>query len=71
LKVTRESLYKGISAAVIGNRVGDISLHIQHYCEKLHGYSIVRELVGHGVGRNLHEDPEVPNFGLKGKGARY
>jgi methionyl aminopeptidase len=68
LKVTRESLYKGISAAVIGNRVGDISYSIQHYCEKIHGYSIVRELVGHGVGRNLHEDPEVPNFGQKGKG---
>jgi methionyl aminopeptidase len=68
LKVTRESLYKGISAAVIGNRVGDISFHIQHYCEKIHGYSIVRELVGHGVGRNLHEDPEVPNFGQRGKG---
>lgn len=68
LKVTRESLYKGIGAAVIGNRVGDISYAIQHYCEKIHGYSIVRELVGHGVGKNLHEDPEVPNFGQKGKG---
>lgn len=68
LKVTRESLHKGIEAIRPGNRVGDISFAIQHYCEKQHGYGIVRELVGHGVGRSLHEDPEVPNFGLKGKG---
>ncbi|MBK8516800.1 MAG: type I methionyl aminopeptidase [Saprospiraceae bacterium] len=68
MKTTRESLYKGIAAAVIGNRIGDISYAIQNYCEKIHGYSIVRELVGHGVGKNLHEDPEVPNFGMKGKG---
>lgn len=68
MKVTRESLYKGIGAAVVGNRIGDVSFAIQHYCERVHGYGIVRELVGHGVGRNLHEDPEVPNFGLKGKG---
>ena len=68
LSVTREALYKGIEQVVIGNRVGDISYAIQHYCEKVHGYGIVRELVGHGVGRSLHEDPEVPNFGLKGKG---
>ena len=68
MQVTRESLYKGIEAAVIGNRIGDISFAIQNYCEKVHGFGIVRELVGHGVGRNLHEDPEVPNFGTKGKG---
>jgi methionyl aminopeptidase len=68
MRVTRESLYKGIEAAKVGNRVGDISFAIQQYCERVHGYSIVRELVGHGVGKNLHEDPEVPNFGLKGKG---
>lgn len=68
LKVTRESLYKGIEAVVVGNRIGDISSAIQNYCEKVHGYGIVRELVGHGVGKSLHEDPEVPNFGLKGKG---
>ncbi len=68
LQVTRESLYKGIKSAVLGNRIGDISYAIQFYCEKLNGYSIVRELMGHGVGRNLHEDPEVPNFGLRGKG---
>jgi len=69
LRVTRESLYKGIEAVVVGNRIGDISYAIQNYCEKVHGYGIVRELVGHGVGRSLHEDPEVPNFGLKGKGS--
>jgi methionyl aminopeptidase len=68
LRVTRESLYKGIEQAVVGNRIGDISFAIQNYCEKVNGYGIVRELVGHGVGKNLHEDPEVPNFGLKGKG---
>jgi len=68
LQVTRVSLYKGIECAVIGNRIGDISHAIQYFCEKVHGYSIVRELVGHGVGKNLHEDPEVPNFGTKGKG---
>lgn len=68
LRVTRESLYKGVEAVVVGNRIGDISYAIQNYCEKVHGYGIVRELVGHGVGRSLHEDPEVPNFGMKGKG---
>ena len=68
LEVTRLSLYKGIEKAVVGNRIGDISFAIQHFCERVHGYGIVRELVGHGVGRNLHEDPEVPNFGMKGKG---
>jgi methionyl aminopeptidase len=68
LKVTRESLYKGIEMAVVGNRIGDISFAIQNYCERIHKYGIVRELVGHGVGKNLHEDPEVPNFGMKGRG---
>ncbi len=68
MKVTRESLAKGIEMAVIGNRIGDISSAIQVYCERVNGYGVVRELVGHGVGRSLHEDPEVPNFGLKGKG---
>ncbi len=68
LRVTRESLSKGISVALVGNRIGDISHAIQHFCERVNGFGIVRELVGHGVGRNLHEDPEVPNFGLKGKG---
>jgi methionyl aminopeptidase len=68
MRVTREALAKGIEMVVPGNRIGDISNAIQVYCEKVHGYGIVRELVGHGVGRSLHEDPEVPNFGLKGKG---
>jgi methionyl aminopeptidase len=69
MQVTREALYKGIEVAVVGNRVGDISFAIQFHCERVHGYGIVRELVGHGVGKSLHEDPEVPNFGLRGKGA--
>jgi methionyl aminopeptidase len=68
MKVTQKALQLGIEKCIPGNRVGDISFAIQHFCEKEHGYGIVRELVGHGVGRNLHEDPEVPNFGLKGKG---
>lgn len=67
LKVTKESLYKGIEQACEGNRVGDIGNAIQTYCET-HGYSVVRDLVGHGIGRNMHEAPEVPNFGRKGTG---
>lgn len=68
LKVTHEALYVGIENARIGMRIGDISHAIQEYCEKQNNFSIVRELVGHGVGRSLHEDPEVPNFGNKGRG---
>ncbi|MBK9256768.1 MAG: type I methionyl aminopeptidase [Saprospiraceae bacterium] len=68
MTITKESLYKGIEMAVVGNRVGDISAAIQSYCEREHGYGVVRELVGHGVGKSLHEDPEIPNFGMKGKG---
>ena len=67
LKTTRESLYKGIEKAVAGNRVGDISAAVQEHAES-HGYSVVRELVGHGVGRFLHEKPEVPNYGKRGSG---
>lgn len=67
IKNTKECLYKGISQAIIGNRIGDISHEIQNHAEK-NGYSVVRELVGHGIGRNLHEEPQVPNFGKKGKG---
>lgn len=70
LKVTKDSLYKGIAQAVPGNRVGDIGYAIQSYAEKQHGYGIVRELVGHGIGRNLHESPEVPNYGSKGRGTK-
>lgn len=69
LRVTYASLYKGIEQAVAGKRVGDISFAIQYYCEREHPYTVVRELVGHGVGRSLHEDPEVPNYGKRGKGA--
>ncbi len=67
LKTAKESLYLGIEQAKAGNRIGDISYAIQHYCES-RGYSVVRELVGHGVGRNLHEKPDVPNFGKRGSG---
>lgn len=70
LRVTKEALYKGIEKAVAGNRVGDISFAIQHYCEKIHGYGVVRELVGHGLGRSLHEDPQVPNYGKRGSGPK-
>lgn len=67
LKVTEESLYEGISVAKVGARTGDVGYTIQQYVEK-RGYSVVRELVGHGVGKNLHEGPEVPNFGKRGQG---
>jgi len=69
LRVTKESLYKGIETAVVGNRIGDIGFTIQNYVED-YGYSVVRELVGHGLGRNLHEAPEVPNYGKRGRGAK-
>lgn len=67
LEVTLESLYLGIEKATVGNRIGDIGYAIQSYVEK-NGYSVVRDLIGHGVGRDLHEPPEVPNFGRPGKG---
>lgn len=67
LKTTKESLYKGIEQAQEGKRLGDIGSAIQTYCESK-GYSVVREMIGHGVGRNLHESPEVPNYGRKGNG---
>ncbi len=68
LKVTKESLYLGIQAAVEGKRVGDISYAIQTYCES-YNYSVVRELVGHGIGKRMHEEPEVPNYGRQGCGS--
>ncbi len=68
-KVTEESLYLGIEQAREGNRVGDISAAVQNHVEK-HGYSIVRDLVGHGVGIEPHEDPQIPNYGVKGKGPK-
>lgn len=70
MKVTKESLYKGIEKAIAGNRVGDISWAIQEHTERKHGYGIVRELVGHGLGRSLHEDPQVPNYGKRGNGPK-
>lgn len=70
MSVTRESLFRGIEKAVTGNRVGDIANAIQEYTEKKHKYGVVRELVGHGLGKHLHEDPQVPNFGKKGTGAK-
>lgn len=69
LKATREALYLGIEQAKAGNRMGDVGHAIQHYVQEL-GYSVVRELVGHGVGKNLHESPQVPNYGKKGNGPR-
>ena len=68
LKTTKESLYLGIQCAIEGHRVGDISNAVQTYCES-HNYSVVRELVGHGIGRKMHEEPEVPNYGRRGCGA--
>lgn len=69
LRATLESLYKGIEQAVHGNRVGDISNAIQTHCEN-EGFGVVRDLVGHGLGKSLHEDPSVPNFGKAGRGDR-
>ncbi len=69
MQVTWEALHKGIEMATVENRLQDISATIQNYVES-HGYTVVRELVGHGVGRELHEDPQVPNFGTFGKGPR-
>ncbi len=69
LKATKESLYLGIEQAVVGNRIGDIGNTVQSYVEE-RGYTVVRELVGHGLGRNLHESPEVPNFGKRGRGPK-
>jgi methionyl aminopeptidase len=68
VKVTKESLYKGIEKAIAGNRIGDISYAIQEHTEKKCGYGVVRELVGHGLGKNMHEDPQVPNYGKRGSG---
>ncbi len=67
LKTTKESLYVGIEHAVEGKRIGDIGHSIQEYCER-RGYTVVREMCGHGIGKKLHEDPEVPNYGKKGTG---
>lgn len=67
LDVTKEALHKGVAQAKVGNRVGDVSNAVQEHAEK-NGFSVVRELVGHGLGRNMHESPEVPNYGARGRG---
>ena len=69
LDVTKESLYRGIAAATVGNRIGDIGHAVQSYAESF-GFSVVRELEGHGIGKKLHESPGVPNYGRRGSGAR-
>ena len=70
IRVTKESLYKGIEKGIAGNRVGDISYAIQEHTEKKYGYGVVRELVGHGLGRSMHEDPQVANYGKRGSGIK-
>jgi methionyl aminopeptidase len=70
MAATKESLYKGIEKAVSGNRIGDISYAIQEHTEKRKGYGIVKELVGHGLGKSLHEEPQIPNYGKRGSGAK-
>lgn len=69
LRITKESLYKGIEKAVAGLRIGDIGYAVQSHCEA-HGYAVVREMVGHGVGKDMHEDPQVPNYGRRGQGIK-
>lgn len=68
LRITKESLYKGIEQAIVGNRVGDIGYAVQYHTETVNKFGVVRDLVGHGIGRNLHEEPNVPNYGRRGQG---
>jgi len=70
LDVTRESIYVGLRELKVGKRVGDVGYAIQNYCESF-GYGVVRELVGHGLGRKMHEDPEMPNYGKRGRGKKF
>lgn len=70
LRITKESLYDGIKEFKLGNRVGDVGYAIQKYVEP-YGYGVVRELVGHGLGRKMHEDPEMPNYGKRGRGKKF
>lgn len=70
IEVTKESLYVGIRQFKSGNRVGDVGYAIQTFCES-HGFGVVRELVGHGLGRKMHEDPEMPNYGRRGRGKKF
>ena len=69
IDITRDSFFKGIEYAKVGNRLSDISYEIQSYVEAA-GFSVVRDFVGHGIGRNVHEDPNVPNFGKSGRGPK-
>ena len=69
IETTKNSFFKGVSKAIVGNRLSDISAAVQCYAEE-HGYSVVRDFVGHGIGKSMHEDPEVPNYGAPGKGPR-
>jgi methionyl aminopeptidase len=69
LEVTEQSLYAGVTQAVVGNRIGDIGAAVQQYVEA-RGFSVVRDFVGHGIGRRMHEEPQVPNFGENGRGPR-
>jgi len=70
LRTTKTSLYKAIDQAVVGKRIGDIGYAVQQYIERENNYGVVRELVGHGLGRDMHESPEVPNYGKRGRGAK-
>lgn len=70
IKVTKEATYIGVQQARVGNRTGDIGYAIEHHCATKHGYGVVKELVGHGVGRHMHEDPQVPNYGRRGTGKK-
>lgn len=70
MRITKESLYKGIEKAVAGNRIGDIAYAIQEHTERKNGYGVVRELVGHGLGKKMHEEPQVPNYGKRGSGIK-
>lgn len=70
LKITKASLYEGIKSFKEGNRIGDLGYAIQNYCEK-EGYGVVRELVGHGLGKEMHEGPEIPNYGKRGRGKKF
>ncbi|MBN8670569.1 MAG: type I methionyl aminopeptidase [Chitinophagales bacterium] len=70
MRVTKESLARAVAEAHEGNRIGDISFAVENYTNREHGYGVVRELVGHGVGKKLHEDPQVPNYGRRGDGKR-
>jgi methionyl aminopeptidase len=70
IQITKESLYKGIEKAIVNNRIGDIGYAIQEHTEFKNNYGVVRELVGHGLGKQLHEDPQVPNYGKRGNGQK-